>query len=214
MFACDQCTTRACRIDLKRGIPESELPKHCPTRAFATEMPAVMNKYNDPLTHKLILASQLMNNEGQGNWSRLEETIEFTRLANINKVGLAFCHGLWNEAMIAGRILRTAGLQVVGVPCTVGRARWVEYKLPRTHCTTCNPVGQAFVLNRAKTEINVTIGLCVGDDMVFARESDAPVTTLICKDKVTGHNPAVALYTAENYFKNRLNRFKKKSNNN
>ena len=31
--------------------------------------------------------------------------------------------------------------------------------------------------------------------------SDAYVTTLVTKDRVTGHNPAAALYTSHSYYK-------------
>jgi len=60
---------------------------------------------------------------------------------------------------------------------------------------TCNPIGQAMLLNREETDMNIIVGLCVGHDILFTKHSEAPVTTLIAKDRVTGHNPAAALYT-------------------
>jgi hypothetical protein len=33
------------------------------------------------------------------------------------------------------------------------------------------------------------------------RHSDAPVTVLVAKDRVTGHNPAAALYTSHSYYR-------------
>jgi len=60
---------------------------------------------------------------------------------------------------------------------------------------TCNPIGQAMLLNRAETDMNVIVGLCVGHDILFTKHSKAPVTTLVAKDRVTGHNPAAVLYT-------------------
>jgi uncharacterized metal-binding protein len=41
----------------------------------------------------------------------------------------------------------------------------------------------------------VIIGLCVGHDMLFTSNSKAPVTTLIVKDRMLGHNPIIALYS-------------------
>ena len=38
---------------------------------------------------------------------------------------------------------------------------------------------QAKLLNKAHTDINIIVGLCVGDDIIFTSESHAPVTTLI-----------------------------------
>ena len=47
-----------------------------------------------------------------------------------------------------------------------------------------------------QTEFNVMIGLCVGHDTIFLQHSAAPVTVLIVKDRVLGHNPVQALYLA------------------
>ena len=65
----------------------------------------------------------------------------------------------------------------------------------------CNPILQAKMLNQAKTDLNVVVGLCVGHDSLFYKYSEAITTTMITKDRVLGHNPAAALYTAETYYK-------------
>ena len=72
---------------------------------------------------------------------------------------------------------------------------------PGCHESLCNPVLQARLLNEKKTDLNVVVGLCVGHDSLFMKHSDAPVTTLITKDRVLGHNPAAALYTSNFYYK-------------
>jgi hypothetical protein len=41
----------------------------------------------------------------------------------------------------------------------------------------------------------------VGHDMLFSRHSKAPVTTLVVKDRVTGHNPVSVLYGQNFYYK-------------
>lgn len=64
----------------------------------------------------------------------------------------------------------------------------------------CNPILQAKLLNREGTDLNVVIGLCVGHDSLFYKYSDALCTTLVTKDRVLGHNPAAALYTAKTYY--------------
>lgn len=33
---------------------------------------------------------------------------------------------------------------------------------------------------------------------------EAPITTLVVKDRVTGHNPVAAIYNAESYFEKKL----------
>ena len=52
----------------------------------------------------------------------------------------------------------------------------------------------------AGTDLNVLCGLCVGHDAVFSIVSQAPVTTLIAKDRVLAHNPIGALQLADSYF--------------
>jgi uncharacterized metal-binding protein len=56
------------------------------------------------------------------------------------------------------------------------------------------------VLNEANTDLNIAIGLCVGHDSLFYKYSDALVTTLVAKDRVTGHNPCAPLYTLNSYY--------------
>jgi len=62
-------------------------------------------------------------------------------------------------------------------------------------------VAQAKLLNRARTDMNIIVGLCVGHDMLFSKYSAAPVTTLVVKDRVTGHNPVSVLYGQNFYYK-------------
>ena len=71
-------------------------------------------------------------------------------------------------------------------------------------CKMCNPILQAKLLNEEGTQLNVVVGLCVGHDSLFMKYSDALVTTLVTKDRVTGHNPAAALYNSRSYFGPRI----------
>ena len=70
--------------------------------------------------------------------------------------------------------------------------------------TMCNPIGQAKLLNEAKTDLNIVLGLCVGHDTLFFKYSDAPVTVLAVKDRVLAHNPLGAVYTAETFYRDKL----------
>ena len=65
--------------------------------------------------------------------------------------------------------------------------------------TMCNPIAQAEVLNRAGTELNVLLGLCVGHDSLLFRHAAAYTTVLAAKDRVLGHNPLAAAYTLGSY---------------
>jgi len=97
--------------------------------------------------------------------------------------------------------------EVHSVCCKVGgidkKSCNIPYLRPERDAeTSCNPPGQAAVLNDAATEMNLTVGLCVGHDMIFIRHSDAPVSPFIVKDRVLAHNPAGALYSG--YYRGKL----------
>lgn len=46
----------------------------------------------------------------------------------------------------------------------------------------------------------MVIDLCAGYDSLFYKYSEAPVTTLIVKGRVLGHNPVAALYQTKAYY--------------
>ena len=116
--------------------------------------------------------------------------------------------GLVNEARIFARILRKNGFEPYSVVCKVAGVEKSSLGIPK-ECESigaamCNPVLQARLLNREKTDLNVVIGLCVGHDSLFYKYSEAYATTLVTKDRVTGHNPAAVLYTANSYYRKKL----------
>ena len=133
-----------------------------------------------------------------GKETRLGEIILFGKELAYQRIGLAFCIGLSEEARIIDEIL-SKDFEVVSVCCKVCGINKKNFDLPQIspgkHEIMCNPAGQAQLLNDAGTQLNVLCGLCVGHDAIFAKVSDAPVTTLIAKDRVLAHNPAGAIYS-------------------
>jgi uncharacterized metal-binding protein len=101
-----------------------------------------------------------------------------------------------------------AGFKVTLVNCMAGGVTRLKLKLKEWEnafsTIVCNPLMQAEVLNREKTELNVMVGLCLGHDVLFIKHSKADVTPLIVKDRVTGHNPIAALYTSKTYCRSKL----------
>ena len=136
--------------------------------------------------------------------TRIEEIVHFAGRMGYKKIGIATCIGLLNEARIAARVFRKEGFEVYGAACKVGSQMKTSVGLPETceavGAVMCNPILQAKLLNQARTDLNVVIGLCVGHDALFYKYSDALVTTLVTKDRVLGHNPAAALYQAHSYY--------------
>ena len=68
----------------------------------------------------------------------------------------------------------------------------------------CNPILQAKLLAKEKVDLNVVVGLCCGHDTLFYKYAKGPVTTLIVKDRVLGHNPVQALYQSRAYYRRLL----------
>ncbi|PLX92599.1 MAG: hypothetical protein C0621_09190 [Desulfuromonas sp.] len=141
-------------------------------------------------------------------WTRVEDTIALARLMGWEKIGIATCIGLLDESQKLTEILTAQGFSVESICCKSGSIDKLdlgigeEHKVrPGTFEPACNPIAQAHLLNEAKTDMNLIVGLCVGHDMLFAKHSDAPVSTLVAKDRVTGHNPAAVLYGQNFYYK-------------
>jgi uncharacterized metal-binding protein len=144
-------------------------------------------------------------------WTRVEDTIAFAKKMGYRKIGIASCVGLLEETNRLSRILEAQGFEPQSVCCKAGSVDKLELGLeekdkvrPGTFEPACNPVAQARLLNRAGTDMNVIVGLCVGHDMLFNKYSEAPVTTLVVKDRVTGHNPVSVLYGLNFYYKRLL----------
>jgi len=137
---------------------------------------------------------------GYSTYPRIQEAIEFCRELGVKKVGIASCLGLLREMALISELFAGAGFKVIGSNCQVGKVppeeRLEDLKGKDTFGLHCNPIAQAEILNAGHTEINFIVGLCLGHDILFTRYSKSPVSTLIVKDRVLGHNPAAALYTA------------------
>jgi uncharacterized metal-binding protein len=85
--------------------------------------------------------------------------------------------------------------------CKCGNVDKARLGVPETHKfnpdtfeAACNPLTQSALFNRVDTHLNIILGLCIGHDILFTRHSTAPVTTLVVKDRYTGHNPVVSLH--------------------
>jgi len=142
----------------------------------------------------------------RARWTRVEDTIAFAKLMGWRKIGIATCIGLLEETAALAAILEAQGLEPLSVCCKTGSVDKASLGIPEEDKikpggfeAACNPVAQAEICNLLGTDMNVVVGLCVGHDMLFGRHSKAPVTTLVVKDRVTGHNPAAVLYGGHYY---------------
>jgi uncharacterized metal-binding protein len=160
---------------------------------------------------KIARSSALVESRGYMKWTRVEDTIEFARLMNYKKIGIACCIGLKREGAILASILKRNGFQVISTICKTGAVpkekvgiRDREKLRPGQFEAMCNPIAQAMLLDACGSELNIVVGLCVGHDALFCRTSKAPVTTLIAKDRVLCHNPVASIYNHQSYYQRSL----------
>ncbi|MEE1233456.1 MAG: DUF1847 domain-containing protein [Phocaeicola sp.] len=200
---CVDCGTQNCKFK-NRTYPEFCLTTHLED----SDMEWALERYEEGRNKEIMIASAEVEYEGYCQWTRVQEIMEFARKINARKIGIANCIGLINEARIFARILRANGFEVYSVICKVAGKPKSSVGIPAVcesiGAAMCNPILQARLLNNAQTDLNVVIGLCVGHDSLFYKYSDAYVTTLVTKDRVTGNNPAAALYTAQSYYKKKF----------
>jgi uncharacterized metal-binding protein len=191
------------------------LPKFCPMKTSANTIKSVTERYKRDEVRKIYVPATVTEKEAY-EWvrgvcmavrPRIKELIEFSKLIHAQTIGVAFCAGMRDEGSRIVKVLEKSGFTVASVMCKCGGVDKTKLGVAKEHKiggasefeAGCNPVLQAQILNDAGTDINVIVGLCLGHDMLFTMNSKAPVTTLIVKDRLLGHNPVIALYS--NYHK-------------
>jgi len=187
MVNCASCVEKAC----SKGAP-------CPVGKLMKEL--AFKEYHKANNLKLYQKSSSLEVEGYMKYPRVEELIRLAEEMGWNKLGIAFCIGLSEEAKKLHEVLESHGFEVHSVVCKVGGVEKEKFSLPEKN-HACNPILQAMVLNEAGTDLNIIVGLCMGHDVLFQVYSKAPTTTLIVKDRVLAHNPAGALYSRYHFKK-------------
>lgn len=221
--SCSNCSqvwqkqgTTSCWSEPEQG---PATPKYCPSNSEQEIITSSFQRYLgddedaklarvaaqvEGLCYQPIPGSDAVN----ARWTRVEDTIALAKLMGYQKIGIATCIGLLDETNRLSEILIAQGLDPLSVCCKAGSIDKLELGLqeeakvrPDTFEPACNPIAQAELLNQAGSDMNLIVGLCVGHDMLFAKYSKAPVSTIVVKDRVTGHNPAAVLYGQNFYFK-------------
>jgi uncharacterized metal-binding protein len=202
---CTYCAVRACTEEPNT----KKFPSYCPVPAQAEQLAAVERRYTeDADLRKLALESARTESAGYCTATRIQEIMDFARRIGATTLGIAHCVGLVEEARAASEIFLANGFKVAAICCKVGSIGKEKVGLkdeekihPGQFEALCNPVAQAALLAEAGTQLNVVVGLCVGHDSLFFMHSRAPVTVLVAKDRVLGHNPVAALYTSHSYYR-------------
>ena len=209
---CAKCGGKFCN----QGIKDPKLlPKNCPMIQFEHLIQPTLERYRSDDIHHFFRSAAITEREAyEENFARREgkihpvrprirEISEFAAKIGAKKLGLAFCIGLADEAARATAILEKHGLEICSTVCSCGAVDKTELGIESEHKirdpekfeSSCNPLLQAEIMNAVGTDFNVIIGLCIGHDMLFTRHCRAPVTTLVVKDRILGHNPVISLYS-------------------
>ena len=211
---CAQCAikNRICRQ--KDGAS----PKFCSTTLYADSITKALGEYEKADVRNFAYQASLQEAECYIDRDaipayrfpvkpRVQEIIEFSRKMGYCKLGVAFCGGLHREASIFCKILNDHGFKVVSVMCKVGGVDKAAIGIKDdekvqigSYEPMCNPIAQAEILNKAETDFNIILGLCVGHDSLFIKYSKALVTVFAVKDRVLGNNPLACIYTYDSYY--------------
>lgn len=124
--------------------------------------------------------------------NRIEEIANFARGMGFSRIGIAHCITFSYETKILKDYL-SKYFEVFTVDCKYGRLTKQSVIGGSSGRIMCNPAGQAEYLNQKNTELNISMGLCVGHDMIFSKQSEGLVTNLFDKDFTNNNNPKKAL---------------------
>ena len=202
-LACMSCGTTACEYT------EREEPSFCSQAAVSSELHDEAHRlYALPENHAIMEAAAKVS-EDTANSTRVQDTIKFANLIGAQHIGIASCTIMLRETRTLAKLLEQAGFRVETVGCKLESNRRADLNLEPPAkggegSAACNPIMQALLLNEAKTDLNILMGICVGHDALFCKYSDAPVTTLVAKDFLAGNNPCAVLYTAQSCYRKKL----------
>lgn len=173
------------------------MPKTCPTKTHKALTKDSSPYLEEPLKSIMHAADQAPFTEENQLRNRVEEIVFYAHSLGMKRIGIAFCVSLMAEAQNFAKRLEQEGLIPIPVCCRVGAVDYAEIGLPKKHpekfASICNPVAQGKLLNLAGSDLVVQLGLCLGHDMILQQTCDAPVTTLVVKDRALDHHSVETL---------------------
>ena len=176
---CTKCTLNSCR-------------KSTPCIDRSDEYLESYSSHENQLYTKA--ASELIDNGKAGTLTRLDEIVEYTKLLGYTSIGVAYCYSMEKEAVLLREYLEQKGFKPTMVSCTVDGIKESQIDTSKTKNTvSCNPLGQANILNSAGIQFTILMGLCLGHDILLQKNLKMDFSTFIVKDRVTKHNPLLGL---------------------
>ena len=166
-LSCIDCNVKKCNV--KQNIENHKpYPGFCVSHNMDSQdrQRALDTYLGDEKDLKIMRASAEIEHDFYCQATRVEETIRWAKKLGAKKIGIASCVGLLKESHLLAGLLREYGFEVYGVGCKIGEVPKTEVGIPE-RCEEvgvhmCNPILQAQMLNKEKTDINIVMGLCVG----------------------------------------------------
>ncbi len=176
---CINCPTKSCRKELKS----------CPSQSFNSNK--MLERYLEDENQKIVqAAAELVDNGRAGTLSKIEEVVEFSKLMGYSRIGLAYCYGMEKEASLVADIFKANKLKLIPISCATGALSQKEVnqksELPGV---SCNPISQAEQLNLEQIDFAITMGLCMGHDILFQNNISVNFTNILVKDRTSNHCP-------------------------
>jgi uncharacterized metal-binding protein len=176
---------------------DPDIPGYCQANNYLEEINKATKEYEKPPAVSLYKAASRVGEHNGGMTPRIEEALLLAKELKLKRIGFAACVAMVAELGYLKKLFTRDGFEVFTPGCQIGRIGAESRGVPEIKdCvrSSCNPIAQAEILNSDDTQLNFILGLCMGHDILFTQYSNAPVSTLIVKDRVTGNNPAAALY--------------------
>jgi len=173
------------------------MPAYCEANNYLDELEKSNKEYHKKRVVDIYKAACIVRAHNDGMTPRIQEALLYAKELKLQKIGFAACVSMVSELDLLVKLFTQEGFEVYATGCQIGGVDATERGVPEVQgysASWCHSIAQAEILNKEKTELNFILGLCMGHDILFSRYSQAPVSTLIVKDRVTGNNPAAALY--------------------
>jgi uncharacterized metal-binding protein len=175
----------------------SKISSYCEANNYLDELDRSNKEYPKKDVAGIYKAACVVRAHNDGMTPRIEEALLYAKELKLRKIGFAACVSMVSELDLLVKLFTQEGFEVYTAGCQIGGADAKKRGVPEVQgysASWCHSIAQAEILNKEKTELNFILGLCMGHDILFCQYSQAPVSTLIVKDRVTGNNPAAALY--------------------
>lgn len=167
-------------------------PEQCPGKVHIDVIEQAKKIYNTAGTDARILwkAFGRLIGTGGAKKSRLEHLVDFCQSLGINQIGIASCLRYIHDAHYLQQVIKSQGFKCYLVMCKVGGLQTKDICIDKkTDWIICNPLSQALFLNKLGCEVDVTLGLCMGQEMIFNKYAEGYITNLYVKEKISNERP-------------------------